>query len=287
MIHVVRIWKEPPGKVQCCTIFPVFFLQNFPYYRNNKQGWQNSIRHNLSLNKCFVKIPRHYDDPGKGNYWMLDPSADDVIIGGTTGKLKRRNPPTSRSRVSLKRQQKISPIPGYSLDPSRGFCSGFWPHSSSLFSASLSPQLRRHSLMATRCSLNCAGSSFTRHHPSPVLPHPSSSTNCLVPPSPDLPLPGYCHGFGLLHPSYSETNPLFSAFSHSHYPFDTPQWPTTISSPPFLSDRHLVNSDSIFRAGFSAVPRVPFPSLSRAGLSFLKENSSLSVTSAPLLSDCK
>ena len=263
----------------------LIFLQNFPYYRNNKQGWQNSIRHNLSLNKCFVKIPRHYDDPGKGNYWMLDPSADDVVIGGTTGKLKRRNPPSSRNRVALKRHQRISPIPSYALDPSQlGFCPSLWPHHPSIFSSPLSPQLRRHNLMAgMSCNMNCSGSSLP--HPTPVLPHPTTSARCIVPSSPERTLPNHCHGFGFLQSSYPQST-ILSGLSNPRSPLES-QWSATIPTPPFFSDRHLVNNDSIFQSAFSAVPRLPLSSSTMSNFPFFKENASPITSRNPFLSDCK
>ncbi|KAF9076480.1 hypothetical protein BDP27DRAFT_1313407 [Rhodocollybia butyracea] len=48
----------------------------FPYFRNAPSGWKNSVRHNLSLNPCFEKVPRPLTDRGKGSYWTVNDNVD-------------------------------------------------------------------------------------------------------------------------------------------------------------------------------------------------------------------
>ncbi|KAG2171581.1 hypothetical protein INT43_008307, partial [Umbelopsis isabellina] len=83
---------------------------NFPYYVLGDNGWQNSIRHNLSLNKSFIKLDRKPSDarPGKGSYWKIVDGQERAFIDALTrpgGPLRKQTVNVGKRTMSTNSRQ--------------------------------------------------------------------------------------------------------------------------------------------------------------------------------------
>ena len=68
-----------------------YLMQKFPFFRGSYTGWRNSVRHNLSLNDCFLKVLRDPSRPwGKDNYWMLNPHSEYTFADGVFRRRRKR-----------------------------------------------------------------------------------------------------------------------------------------------------------------------------------------------------
>lgn len=85
--------KESNAKRLTLSGIYQFIITKFPFYEKNKKGWQNSIRHNLSLNECFIKVPREGGVERKGNYWTLDMACEDMFEKGNYRRRRRMKRP--------------------------------------------------------------------------------------------------------------------------------------------------------------------------------------------------
>lgn len=82
--------EAPDGKLTLSEIYKAI-MARFPYFKKEQRGWQNSIRHNLSLNECFVKVAREDTSEAKGNYWCLHPAYKDMFKDGNYHRRRRMN----------------------------------------------------------------------------------------------------------------------------------------------------------------------------------------------------
>ncbi|KAG8191756.1 hypothetical protein JTE90_008819 [Oedothorax gibbosus] len=74
-----------------------YITKNYPFYRTADRGWQNSIRHNLSLNRHFVKVPRPQEEPGKGSFWKIDSQSEAKLIEQAFRRRRQRGVPCFRA----------------------------------------------------------------------------------------------------------------------------------------------------------------------------------------------
>lgn len=93
MLIGMAILRAPARKLTLAQIYK-WISDTYSFYSPQDAGWQNSIRHNLSLNKAFVKQERPKDDPGKGNYWAIEPGMEHLFM---KDKGSRKPPPSSDS----------------------------------------------------------------------------------------------------------------------------------------------------------------------------------------------
>ncbi|XP_050729808.1 forkhead box protein D3-B-like isoform X3 [Eriocheir sinensis] len=112
----MAIKESPERRLQLSEIYQ-WIANKFPFYAKEsakeKQGWKNSIRHNLSLNECFQKQPRDGGGGGgKGNYWTLDPQHENMFENGNFTRRRRM-----RRAANLLRQP-YPPYPIFQISPS-------------------------------------------------------------------------------------------------------------------------------------------------------------------------
>ncbi len=94
----MAITNSPSGKVTLSEIYE-YLTRNFEYFRTRRnRGWMNAVRHNLTLNDCFVKLPRDPLMRGKGSYWCVDPDSKGMF---NHGSLKRRRSRYKRNRGEI------------------------------------------------------------------------------------------------------------------------------------------------------------------------------------------
>ncbi|XP_055524245.1 forkhead box protein K1-like isoform X1 [Wyeomyia smithii] len=107
---IVQAISASPEKQLTLSGIYSFISKNYPYYRTGaNKGWQNSIRHNLSLNRYFIKVPRSQDEPGKGSFWRIDPPSELKLIDQSYRKRRQRGSQCFRTPFGMPRSAPVSP----------------------------------------------------------------------------------------------------------------------------------------------------------------------------------
>lgn len=114
------ILSTQEGVISLADIYK-YISSNYAYYRFAKTGWQNSIRHNLSLNKAFEKVPRRPDEPGKGMKWRISEDYQRDFLhkwnAGKIGKVRRGSSVARQLQLHLSKFNALPQQQEYKREP--------------------------------------------------------------------------------------------------------------------------------------------------------------------------
>lgn len=82
-----------------------------PFFERGDRGWQNSIRHNLSLNKSFLKVEREAHIPGKGGWWAIKPGHEERFQNGLYSAAPSKGTSGTDSNSSKKKKKSTVSVP--------------------------------------------------------------------------------------------------------------------------------------------------------------------------------
>ncbi|KAM8953585.1 hepatocyte nuclear factor 3-gamma [Pelodytes ibericus] len=101
--------QQAPGKMLTLNEIYQWIMDLFPYYRQNQQRWQNSIRHSLSFNDCFVRVSRAPDRPGKGSFWAMHPGSGDMFENGCYLRRQKRFKLAEKKKTARETEENRNP----------------------------------------------------------------------------------------------------------------------------------------------------------------------------------
>ena len=96
------ILSSPNLTTSLPDIYEQIMIQQ-PFYRTSTLAWRNAVRHNLSINECFVKVGKA--DSGRGWKWTIHPSCVEQF---RQGDFRRRE---ARSKVQQVHKKTVTPAP--------------------------------------------------------------------------------------------------------------------------------------------------------------------------------